>query len=92
MGIVTGIAIYFVIWWTTLFITLPFRVKSQLEAGEVVPGSDAAAPVNPQLGKRMFWNTVLSGIVFFLFWFIFYYLDYGLKDFPEVIEIQRLSP
>ena len=27
MGLVTGIAIYFVIWWITLFVVLPFGVE-----------------------------------------------------------------
>ena len=92
MAIGTGIAIYFIIWWTTLFVTLPFRVKSQLEEGEVVEGSDAAAPANPQLARRMFWNTLISGVIFFLFWLFFFYFDYGLEDFPEIIEFKRLNP
>ena len=30
----TGFAIYFVIWWIALFLTLPFGVRSQHEDGE----------------------------------------------------------
>ena len=30
----TGFAIYFVIWWIVLFLTLPFGVRSQHEDGE----------------------------------------------------------
>ena len=29
MGIGTGIAIYFIIWWLMIFITLPFRMRSR---------------------------------------------------------------
>ena len=87
MGIGTGIAIYFVVWWITLFITLPFRMRSQVEAGEVVPGTEGAAPVRPQIGLRMVWNTVLAGLVFALYWFVFYHLGYGLDDLPHLVTI-----
>jgi predicted secreted protein len=40
----TSIAIYFVIWWVALFAVLPFRVRSQVEAGEIEAGSDPGAP------------------------------------------------
>ena len=38
------VAIYFVIWWVTLFAVLPFGVRSQREAGEVVRGTDPRRP------------------------------------------------
>ncbi|MEE9313287.1 MAG: DUF1467 family protein [Rhizobiaceae bacterium] len=92
MGVGTGIAIFFIIWWVCLFITLPFRMKSQLEVGEVVEGSDAAAPAKPQLLKRMFWNTLIASIIFFLFWLTFYYFDYSVDDLPQIIKIRKLNP
>ena len=85
MGIGTGFAVYFIIWWLTLFITLPFRMRPQFEDGDVVEGSDPGAPTDPQVGKRMLWNTVFALVVFFLFWFVFYYLDYGLNDLPDLL-------
>ena len=54
MGIGTGIAIYFIIWWTLLFVSLPFRMRPQFEDGPVTDGTEAAAPTNPQIGRRMF--------------------------------------
>ena len=64
-------------------------MKPQFEEGEVVEGTEAAAPADPQLLKRMLWNTVLSGVVFFLFWFIVYYLGIGVDSLPEIIPIRR---
>jgi len=92
MAIGTGIAIYFLIWWLTLFVTLPFQVKSQLEEGAVVEGSDPSAPTQPKIGKRMFWNSIVAGVVFFLFWFVVYYLGFGLNSIPEIIPVRRLNP
>jgi len=87
MGIGTGIAIYFIVWWLTLFITLPFKMRSQFEDGEVVEGTEPAAPADPQIMKRMLWNTVFSLAVFGLYWFVFYVLDFGLDDIPDFMGV-----
>ncbi len=59
----TWIAIYFVIWWMTLFMTLPFGVRSQQEAGDVVPGSEPGAPEKPHLAKKLLANSVVAAVV-----------------------------
>ena len=87
MGIGTGIAIYFIIWWTMIFITLPFRMRPQMETDKVVEGSDPAAPAEPQLFKRMMWNTALSAVVFIAYWLIFYVFDYGVEDLPDFLGV-----
>ena len=60
----TGFAIYFVMWWIVLFLTLPFGVRSQHEDGEGSPGTDPGAPVASQMGRKLIWTTVLSAILF----------------------------
>ena len=70
MTIGSAIAIYFVIWWVTLFAILPFRVRSQVEAGEVSPGSDPGAPAKFHMGWYLVVNTLVAGVVYLLFWFV----------------------
>ena len=60
----TALAIYFVIWWIVLFLTLPFGVRSQHEDGESSPGTDPGAPVASQMGRKLIWTTVISAILF----------------------------
>jgi predicted secreted protein len=60
----TGFAIYFVMWWIVLFLTLPFGVRSQHEDGESSPGTDPGAPVASQMGRKLIWTTVLSAVFF----------------------------
>ena len=60
----TAIAIYFVLWWVTLFVTLPFGVRSQHEDGEGAPGTDPGAPILAKMGRKLIWTTVISGIIF----------------------------
>ena len=64
MSISSAIAIYFVLWWVVLFAVLPFGVRSQIEDGEAVPGSDPGAPVFPLMVRKLIWTTIVS-LVFF---------------------------
>jgi predicted secreted protein len=63
-SISTGFAIYFVIWWIVLFLTLPFGVRSQHEDGESSPGTDPGAPVATMMGRKLIWTTLLSAVIF----------------------------
>ena len=60
----TWFAIYFVLWWITLFLTLPFGVRSQHEDGAAAPGSDPGAPVAHLIGRKMIWTTIISAVIF----------------------------
>jgi predicted secreted protein len=60
----TGFAIYFVMWWIVLFLTLPFGIRSQHEDGESSPGTDPGAPVASQMGRKLIWTTVISAVIF----------------------------
>ena len=62
MGISTGIAIYFLIWWVVLFAVLPWGVRAQGE--EAVPGSDPGAPRVPRIWMKLVWTTLASAVVF----------------------------
>lgn len=68
MSITTSLAIYFITWWIVLFAVLPWGVRSQSEAGDVVPGSDPGAPASHRVGRTLLWTTVVATIVFGLMW------------------------
>lgn len=44
MPFLSTFAVYFVIWWLTLFVVLPIGMRSQQDEGEVVLGTVASAP------------------------------------------------
>ena len=67
----TGFAIYFVLWWLTLFLTLPFGVRSQHEDGVGAPGTDPGAPIATQMGRKLIWTTIISGVIFAVAWFAY---------------------
>lgn len=91
MSWVSALAIYFVVWWMTLFISLPLGMRSQVEVDDVTEGTEPAAPHDPQLLRRMGWNTVLSGLIFGVFYLVFYVLDYSLEDLPQIFTPQTLD-
>ena len=66
MSPLSAAAIYFVLWWITLFAVLPFGVKSQVETGEGAEGTDPGAPVLARIGRKFLWTTLVSSIVFAL--------------------------
>lgn len=63
MSLLSAFAIYFVVWWVTLFLVLPFGVRSQHE-DETAPGTDPGAPIIARMGWRLLWTTLLSAAIF----------------------------
>lgn len=60
----TMFAIYFVVWWLVLFVTLPFGIRSQHEDGVGAPGTDPGAPIIAGMGRKLIWTTVISAVIF----------------------------
>ena len=53
MSVVSGLAIYFVIWWITLFMVLPFGVRRD---EQIEIGNDPGAPIKHHILLKMFIN------------------------------------
>lgn len=68
MSFTFAIAIFFIIWWLSLFAVLPFGLRTQGEAGEVVPGTPESAPQRPRLLRIFAINTLVASVIFALFW------------------------
>ena len=67
MNPVNAFLIYILFWWVTLFAVLPLGVRGQAEDGEVVPGSDPGAPVQPDMKKKVIITTIISLILWAIF-------------------------
>ncbi|PIB24158.1 hypothetical protein BFP76_02705 [Amylibacter kogurei] len=71
MTISASLVLLAVTWFMILFIVLPIRLKSQGEDNNVVPGTSASAPADPQIKKRMLITTLITIPVWlFLVWLI----------------------
>ena len=78
----TLLAIYFVLWWVTLFLILPFGVRSQHEDGEGAPGTDPGAPIMAGMGRKLIWTTIVSAVIFGISMWAYY---------EGYLSIERLS-
>jgi predicted secreted protein len=82
MDPIEAFAIYFVAWWISLFLVLPFGARSQTDAGEVVPGTDPGAPVRPRLLRIVLANTLVASVVFAFIYLIVAKQLIQLDDIP----------
>ena len=65
----SAIVIYLLFWMLTLFAVLPFGVRTSAEAGEdEVRGQATSAPVNPMIRRKIVWTTLISGVLFGLYY------------------------
>jgi predicted secreted protein len=64
MPVGTALAIYFLIWWVTLFAVLPWGVRSQAEGGDITPGTDPGAPASHTLWSKILWTTIVATLLF----------------------------
>lgn len=88
MSVTTAVAIYFLIWWVTLFAVLPFGVRPPGE-GEVTPGTDPGAPVLPRILTKLFWNTIVSGVIFGICYWVYVNRLLTLDDLTRWLGMPR---
>lgn len=82
MSLSLSIATYFIIWWLTLFMVLPFGVKTQEEDGNVVPGSVESAPAAPHILKKALITTIIAAIIFAIVYSVYTYNLISMDDIP----------
>jgi predicted secreted protein len=68
----SALAIYVLFWAFSVFLVLPFGVRTAHEAGaELVPGQAESAPHGFNPGRVALWTTIVATVLFALF-----YLNY----------------
>lgn len=67
MGWATGIAVYVIIWFVSLFTVLPWRAE---RSSNPQPGTIESAPDNPRLLQKFAITTVIAAVL----WLILYAL------------------
>jgi len=64
MGIAGSVITFMIAWMLAFMAMLPLGgIRSQLEAGKVVAGSDPGAPVRPKLARKAMWATIIAFVV-----------------------------
>jgi len=67
MNWLTGLVVYFLIWWVVLFAVLPWGVQREENPA---PGHDPGAPAKPLLWRKVAATSLISGLL----WLIAYWL------------------
>jgi predicted secreted protein len=81
MTIVSGVAMYFIFWWITLFALLPVGLRTQAEEKEVTLGT--VAPAKPRIGLAFLRTTFVATAIFCLYYYMTQVQGFGLDDIPH---------
>ncbi len=60
MTITAALVLFAVIWFLTLLVVLPVRIKTQGDLGDIVPGTHAGAPEVHHMKKKLWITTGIS--------------------------------
>jgi predicted secreted protein len=71
MGWISGIFVYFLIWWVVIFAVLPWGVRTP---DNPEPGHAPSAPINPHMGVKVVATTIVSAVIWVIVWYV---LDSG---------------
>lgn len=82
MGIAGSLMVISIAWWLAFFAMLPFGVRSQLEEGNVVPGTEPSAPVAPNLWRKAFWALVIALLVWAALFAVIEFRLVSIDDIP----------
>jgi predicted secreted protein len=90
MNLISGFAVYFILWWLCFFAVLPFGNDSPHELGEQLePGEAPSAPKNPHLLRKAGLATVVAAVVFAAAYGI---VSSGVITFDDIPYIRDLKP
>jgi predicted secreted protein len=85
------LAIYFLIWAFSVFLVLPWGVRTTREAGgEAVPGQAESAPHEFALGRIAVRVTIVATVIFALFYanYVFGWITTDMLDVWDVVNAE----
>lgn len=83
----SAFAIFFIVWWTVLFIVLPFGLRTQYEDGEVAVGTVESAPTKFKGIQIVLVTTVVSLALCGLWYGLTWYFGVSMDDLPRIIPV-----
>lgn len=88
MGVFSALVVFAMIWFITLLVVLVVRQPSQAEAGDVVAGTHAGAPANPQMRKRFL---ITTGIALVLWLPLILFITSGVLTIDDIDLFHRFG-
>ncbi|WP_137133019.1 DUF1467 family protein [Rhizobium sp. FY34] len=85
MAFLSGFAVYFIIWWLTLFAVLPIGLRTQGEEGVIVPGTVESAPARFRGVRVLLITTLVSGLIYGAWYLASKFLGFSLSSLPQIV-------
>lgn len=92
MSITSAIVLFAVIWFMVLFVVLPLRLKTQGEAGEIVPGTPSGAPANLVMGRKIKLTTMISVVLWAITAAVILSGVIEVRDFDVMNQLPATAP
>lgn len=89
MAVTSALVLYAVLWFLTFLVVIPIRLKTQGDVGQIVPGTHAGAPHEPNLKKKAL---ITTGVAFLLWAIIAYVIISGTLTVRDIDWFNRMTP
>lgn len=81
MGIVSGIVVFVMIWWTVIFCVLPLGLSTQYEEqGEHIA---SGAPSKLDMKKKFLLTTLISIVLWVIVFLLIYFEVFSFRDWAN---------
>lgn len=91
MTITAALVLFAVIWFMTLLVVLPIRIKTQGDLGDIVPGTHAGAPEIHHMRKKMWITTGISVVLWAIIAGIIVSGVISVRDFDWLNQLEPLE-
>jgi len=81
MGLISGAATFFVVWWIVIFIVLPLDIRPP-QAHEKVPGEMPGAPAAFSIKRKVILTTAITAVIWAVIFVIVHYRLLSVPDLP----------
>ncbi|WP_421791518.1 DUF1467 family protein [Hyphobacterium sp.] len=82
MNVFSGMVVFLITWWITLFTVLPIGIQGQAESGEMVQGTESGAPVSINLKQKAWTTTIVASIIWLVLFVLLEFQLVTLNDIP----------
>ena len=87
MSIALGVTAFALLWWLSLFLVLPWGIRSQDEDESVVPGSAPSAPSSPMIWRKLAATTGVAAVLWLGLYALIEHPPAMLRDYIGRTEI-----
>ncbi|MDM9619700.1 hypothetical protein A6U87_16815 [Rhizobium sp. AC44/96] len=79
-----GFAVYFIVWWLTLFAVLPIGLRTQAEDNDIVLGTVHSAPTRFRPLFVFSMTTIVSAVIYAAWYISSNYFGWGFDALPQI--------